>query len=240
MAGPAALVAPALKRHTSTVIVAHGLGDSGAGWSFLAESFRRRSLFPETKFIFPNAATIPITANMGMSMPGWYDILNFTELLSERSEDEPGILRSQRYFHSLINEEINTHNIPSDRIILGGFSQGGAMSLFSGVTSDKKLGGVFGLSCYMLLQGKLKGLIDQSGGVNNETPVFMGHGDSDPLVLPRWGKATADQLKEWGFKVDLKIYPGLPHSAAPEEIEDLEKWLQERIPELGDDKASKA
>ncbi|TKA54404.1 Acyl-protein thioesterase 1, partial [Friedmanniomyces simplex] len=87
MSTAAALVVPAIKRHTSTVIVAHGLGDSGAGWMFLAENWRMRNKFEETKFVFPNAPQIPITVNMGMRMPGWYDIADFGDL-ANRSEDE--------------------------------------------------------------------------------------------------------------------------------------------------------
>jgi len=233
MSSAAAIVVPALKRHTSTIIVAHGLGDSGAGWHFLAEEFRRKSLFPETKFIFPNAPQIPITLNMGMKMPGWYDIASLSDL-SNRSEDEAGILRSQKVFHALIDEEIKA-GIPSERIVLGGFSQGGAMSLMAGLTNPTKLGGIFGLSCYLLLQGKLRELVP-ADSPNKETPIFMGHGDADPVVQYKWGQATASTLKQWGWEVDFKTYKNLPHSAAPEEIEDLKNYLQKRIPDLGEKK----
>lgn len=229
MAGPAALVIPALRRHTSTVIVAHGLGDSGAGWVFLAENWRRQGKFEETKFIFPNAPQIPITINMGMRMPGWYDIMSFDDI--QQREDEPGIRRSQAYLHSLIATEIEK-GIPSERIVLGGFSQGGAMSLMSGVTCPTKLGGIFGLSCYLLLQGKLKDMVPESNP-NKATQIFMGHGDSDQVVKYQWGQKTADKLKEWGWTVDFKTYKGLPHSADPQEIDDLEAYIKARIPDQG-------
>ena len=112
---------------------------------FLAEAWRNKAKFEETKFIFPNAPQIPITGNMGMRMPGWYDIFEFGDL-TNRTEDEVGIVRSQKVFHSLIAEEIKA-GIPAERIVLGGFSQGGAMSLLAGVTCPTRLGGVFGLSC---------------------------------------------------------------------------------------------
>ncbi|CAK4034262.1 Acyl- thioesterase 1 [Lecanosticta acicola] len=231
MSSAAALVVPALKRHTSTVIVAHGLGDSGAGWMPLAEEYRRRSLFPETKFVFPNAPNIPITVNMGMRMPGWYDIADFGDL-ANRSDDEAGVLRSQKVFHTLIEEEIK-NGISTDRIVLGGFSQGGAMSLMAGITNPTKLGGIFGLSCYLLLQGKIRDLVPKDSP-NQKTPIFMGHGDADPVVQYQWGKITADKLKEWGWNVDFRTYRGLPHNAAQEEIDDLAEYLKARIPELGD------
>ncbi|KAI9688270.1 MAG: hypothetical protein M1822_001777 [Bathelium mastoideum] len=203
MSGPAALVVPALKRHTATVIVSHGLGDSGAGWVFLAENWRRRGKFEEVSFVFPNAPTIPITINMGMRMPGWYDITSFDDL-SVR-EDETGILRSRDTMHSLISAEV-AKGIPSNRIVLGGFSQGGAMSLFCGVTCPQKLAGIFGLSSYLLLQGKLRDLVPAENP-NKETPIFMGHGDADMVVRHEWGQKTADKLKEWGWNVDFRTYP---------------------------------
>jgi predicted esterase len=140
---------------------------------------------------------------MGMHMPGWYDIVQFENLNGQ--QDETGILKSRDYFHGLIKQEIDA-GIPSDRVVIGGFSQGGAMSLFTGITCPTKLGGIFGLSCYLLLHNKIKDLVP-ADNPNKDTPIFMGHGGNDPLVLPRWGELTASILKEWGWKVDLKMYP---------------------------------
>ncbi|KIW17372.1 hypothetical protein PV08_04566 [Exophiala spinifera] len=225
MAGRQALVVPALKRHSATVIMAHGLGDSGAGWISLAESWRRRGKFEDVKFVFPNAPNIPITVNMGMSMPGWYDITDFSDL--NQQQDETGILRSRATFNKLIADEIGA-GIPSNRIILGGFSQGGAMSLFTGATTPHKLGGVFGLSCYLVLADKIKDFAKEAGDANKDTPFFMGHGDSDQVVKYKWGQQTAEFLrKEMGHKVEFKTYRGLPHSADPQEIDDLEKFIKE-------------
>lgn len=195
---------------------------------FLAETWRDKSKFGETKFVFPNAPTIPITVNMGMRMPGWYDISDIDNL-ADRSEDEAGILRAQKVFHNLVADEIK-NGIPTERIVLGGFSQGGAMSLLSGLTCPTKLGGIFGLSCYLPLREKLKDMVP-ADAPNQKTPIFMGHGDADPLVKVQWGQATAERLKSWGYEVDFKTYRGLPHSAAPEEIDDLERWLKEGIPD---------
>ena len=130
-----------------------------------------------------------------MKMPGWYDIADFGDL-ANRSEDEAGILRSQKVFHTLIEEEIK-NGTPSERIVLGGFSQGGAMSLMAGITAPTKLGGIFGLSCYLLLQGKVRDLVP-ADSPNQKTPIFMGHGDADMVVRYPWGQATAEKLQEWG------------------------------------------
>ncbi|MCJ1228810.1 hypothetical protein MMC12_005473 [Toensbergia leucococca] len=226
MAGPAALVVPALAKHTATVIFAHGLGDSGAGWLGLAENWRRRGKFEEVKFVFPNAPNIPITVNFGMKMPGWYDITTFTDLA--QAHDEPGILRSRDYLNSLIKAEMEK-GIASSRIVIGGFSQGGAISLFTGVTCPDKLAGFFGLSSYMLMHWKIKDMIPVENP-NKETPIFMGHGDKDPLVKYDWGQKTATALESFGYKVEFKTYKDLVHSADPKEIDDLEVYLTARLP----------
>ncbi|ETI23157.1 hypothetical protein G647_04954 [Cladophialophora carrionii CBS 160.54] len=232
MAGKHALIVPALKKHTATVIMAHGLGDSGKGLTggrvSLAETWRRRGKFEDVKFVFPNAPNIPITVNFGMRMPGWYDITDFSDL--KQAHDEPGILRSRITFTKLITDEIEA-GIPSNRIILGGFSQGGAMSLFTGVTTPHKLGGVFGLSCYLVLGDKIKDFAKEANEANKDTPFFMGHGDADEVVKYTWGQQTAEVLrKELGHKVEFKTYRGLPHSAVPEEIDDLEEFIKKCLP----------
>ncbi|OJD18446.1 hypothetical protein AJ78_01502, partial [Emergomyces pasteurianus Ep9510] len=220
----APLVVPALTRHTATVIMAHGLGDR----LMLAQNWRRRDLFDEVAFIFPNAPAIPITINFGMSMPGWYDIVklgpNVPAEEFAKVQDERGILRSRDYFSTLIKGEIDKGISPS-RIVLGGFSQGGAMSLFTGITQKEKLGGIFGLSCYLPLSESLSTFMPD-GFPNKQTPVFMAHGDSDPTVLYEWGLKSADQLKALGMSVEFNKYSGLGHSADPMEILDLQKFLE--------------
>lgn len=178
---------------------------------------------------------------MHMPMSGWYDITSFDSI--NRSEDEVGILRSRDFLHSLIDEEIKK-GVPSRRIILGGFSQGGAMSVFSGLThpSAKKLGGIFGLSCYQLAPGKFdalreedKALMQRKGEDGGALPkVFMGHGEADPLVKFDWGKRTMEGLKQRGFQVEWHSYPGVGHTAAMDEIDDLEKWVTQRLDETKD------
>jgi len=121
-------------------------------------------------------------------------------------EDEPGMLRSRAYFHSLIADEVKK-GIPSNRIVIGGFSQGAAMSLLSGLTYPQKLGGIFALSSYLPLQAKLKDLIAEKGNANQDTKIFMGHGDADPVVRYEWGKLSSEKLKEWDYSVDFKTYP---------------------------------
>lgn len=109
------------------------------------------------------------------------------------------------------------------------------MSLLSGLTAPTKLGGIFGLSCYLLLSTKIQSMIPKDSP-NKETSIFMGHGDMDPVVKYQYGQMTKDKLEEWGWKIDFRTYKGMPHSACPEEIDDLEKWLRERVPVVDEGK----
>ncbi|KAK0729716.1 Phospholipase/carboxylesterase/thioesterase [Lasiosphaeris hirsuta] len=227
------LVFPATARHTATVIFFHGLGDTGDGWSFAVENWRRRQRLDEVKFILPHAPQIPIAINMGMRMPGWYDIAemsNDPESL-RRSEDETGILRSQAYVNELIQKEVDA-GIPTDRIVLGGFSQGGALSLFSGLTAKTKLAGIVALSAYLMLSLKFTELVPKPE-FNKQTPIFMGHGGSDQVVNTALGEKSAEFLKGLGYNVNMKIYRGMAHSACPEELEEVEAFLTDKLPALG-------
>jgi predicted esterase len=138
-------------------------------------------------------------------MPGWYDIKSLGEIDS-RSDDEAGIKESSKYIHDLIANEISAKGIPAERIVVGGFSQGGAMSLYSGLTAPKKLGGIVGLSCYLLLKDKIKDLAIEAGNANAKTKIFMGHGTADPVVIFKYGSMTAEVLKGIGYSVDFKEY----------------------------------
>jgi len=122
-----------------------------------------------------------------------------------RSEDEAGILVSQKYMHSLIQSEIDS-GIPADRIVLGGFSQGGAISMFSGLTAPFKLAGIVALSSYLLLSLKFAQMVPHPE-FNKDTPIFMGHGDQDQVVHFQLGKRSHEMLKELGYNATLKVYP---------------------------------
>lgn len=203
----APLVFPAASRHTATVIFVHGLGDTGHGWASAVENWRRRQRLDEVKFILPHAPQIPISVNMGMRMPGWFDVKQLGGDVNTlvRSEDTEGIKRSQQYFHNLIQEEIDA-GIPSERIVLGGFSQGGAMSILSGLTCKSKLGGIIGMSSWLLLSQSFAGMVSPTDA-NRQTPIKMFHGDADPIVNIQRAKLSVDLLKELGYDVTWKVYP---------------------------------
>ncbi|KAJ4416578.1 hypothetical protein N0V85_002240 [Neurospora sp. IMI 360204] len=234
------LLFPAVARHTATVIFVHGLGDTGHGWASAVEQWRRRQRLDEVKFILPHAPSIPITANMGMKMPGWYDIVAIDGSAESlrRNEDEPGILTSQAYFHDLIQKEIDS-GIPADRIVIGGFSQGGAMGLFSGLTAKSKLAGIVALSTYLLLSLKFAELVPKPE-FNKETPIFMAHGTADPVVNYKLGTMSRDLLKEMGYNVKFETYPGMGHTACLEELDAVEDFLTERLPKVADKSEEKS
>lgn len=150
---------------------------------------------------------------------------SFSDL--NQAHDEVGILKSRSYVSSLVESEVKEHNISSDRIIVGGFSQGGAISVFTGLTIQRKLAGIFGLSCYLVLGNRIAEFVKEANNVNKDTPFFLAHGDSDPVVRYDWGKKTAQVVeKDLGHNVEFKTYRNLPHSAALEEIDDLEVWIR--------------
>jgi len=164
-------------------------------------------------------------------MPGWYDITSF-DGIAKNSDDPPGIKESSEYIQALIAHETATKGIPPERIVLGGFSQGGAMSLFSGLTGPTKLAGIVGLSSYVLLKDKFKVLAAEAGNVNQDTKILMGHGDVDQVVRYNFGTLSYDFLKEAGYSVEFKTYPGVGHNVSPKGIADLAKYLEDTLPPL--------
>ncbi|KAI5300368.1 hypothetical protein KEM56_002510 [Ascosphaera pollenicola] len=233
MAAKAPLIVPALTKHTASVIMLHGLGDR----IMLAENWRRRHQFDEVSFIFPNAPRIPITVNMGMKMPGWYNVrllsaqMTFEEF--QRVEDEPGVVASRDYVNTLIAEEVSK-GIPLSRIVLGGFSQGGALSIFTGLTYKEKLGGIFVLSAYVPFANRIRSFLqghEEGSWANKSVPVFQGHGTLDPIIPIAIGERSSEILKELGMDVEFKKYRGLDHSVDPDEIEDLSSFLKRIIPD---------
>ncbi|KAI1824954.1 Phospholipase/carboxylesterase/thioesterase [Xylaria intraflava] len=217
-------------KHTATVIFLHGLGDSGFGWASAVEGWIRRGNLDQVKWVLPHAPSMPIVAANGMSIPAWFDIAALDGGIDglRANQDEQGMLRTREYVNELIQTEIDA-GIPANRIVLGGFSQGGAMALLSGLTAKVKLGGIIGLSCWIPLDAKFPGLVQESD-LNRETPVFMAHGDADAVVPKLLGQMSYEMLKKENFSVTMKTYRGMPHSASPEELDDVEAFLSTNLP----------
>lgn len=205
--------------HSATIIFLHGLGDSGHGWAPVMRMLSRS--LPFIKFILPHAPAQRVTINGGARMPSWYDILSLEE--SDEREDQAGLMQSRDTVLKIVDEEMKGSGVPSERIIVGGFSQGGAVALLTGLTSPHNLGGVISLSSYMPIR---KHFLNTLSANSTQTPVFMGHGTVDGVVSFQWGKKSAEALKAAGCKVTFKSYQNLDHSCNDFEIEDVREFIE--------------
>ncbi|CAH0046751.1 unnamed protein product [Clonostachys solani] len=203
------VLSPISGQHTATVIIIHGFGDSGHGWSSAVEHIRRRhDRLDDVKFILPHAPNIPLSM---ASARGWHpdEVLTsspgrLSSLSACQGEDVSGVLETQSYMHSLIQTEIEA-GIPPERIILGGFSQGGAISIFSGLTAPIKLGGIVALSCWVLLHKEFKDYIPDED-LNKDTPIFVGHGDQDWRLEYQVAVDSVELLGGAGYNVTFHRY----------------------------------
>jgi phospholipase/carboxylesterase len=203
-----------------TIIWMHGLGADGHDFEPLVPELVRpgeRAL----RFVFPHAPVRPVTLNNGYRMRAWYDIVSIQR---GSAQDEAGIRASHGIVDSLVRRE-NERGIPSSKIVLAGFSQGGAMALYSGTRYPDKLAGIMGLSCYMLLESQFSA---ERVAANHATPIFLGHGTQDPVVSLALGEATRRLLETEGYPVDWHAYP-MPHSVCPQEVLDIATWLRRVI-----------
>ncbi|KAG8831818.1 hypothetical protein FRC17_002523 [Serendipita sp. 399] len=226
-------------KHTASVIFLHGLGDSGRGWAPVARMLSRNPKLSHIKWILPHAPTEPVTLNGGMRMPSWFDIesLDLDEDAADGGEDAKGMLDSSMAVNRLITAEIDEANIPANRIVVGGFSQGGALGLLTGLTSERKLAGLVSLSTWLPLSQKMKSMMTDSARM---LPIFFGHGTSDPVVQYQFGRRSYEHLKSaLGFPeatgesisgLTWREYDGMGHSASEEELEDLNSWLEKVLP----------
>lgn len=203
----------------ASVIWLHGLGADGNDFAAIVPELK---LPPQLRirFIFPHAPFRAITLNNGYVMRGWYDIAS---LQFGRQEDDIGIMESADQINDFINNEIR-RGIAPDRIILAGFSQGGAIALYTGLHQPENLGGIMALSTYMPLVGKT-----QAGlGANRELPIFMGHGLEDDVVSYQYGVQTRIWLQQQGYQPQWHDYP-MAHSVCMEEIAHIRQWLLARL-----------
>jgi len=213
--------------HTATVIFAHGLGDTGAGWSQVAEMLA--SQLPHIKFVLPTAHIQPVTVNGGMAMNSWFDIPALAGDIFNAPEDGPGMRSSARLINELITTEVDG-GIDSKRIVVGGFSQGGAMALLTGLTTERKLGGIIALSSWLPLRKEIFAMASDNA---RKLPLLFGHGDVDPVVPYIFGQMSVKLLIEGGFaskNIEFNTYSGMGHSAVDKEITDVAEWLKKVVP----------
>ena len=203
---------------TASVLWLHGLGADGHDFLPIVPELR----LPETlsvRFVFPHAPHRPITLNNGYVMRGWYDI---KALALQAEEDEAGIRASELQVRRLIQAEIE-NGIPAKRIVLAGFSQGGAIALQVALRYPQQLAGVMPLSTYLPLR---KFLAAESSTANANLPILMCHGTEDTVVPLQLGEHSRDLLLQQGYAVDFRYYD-MPHSVCADEIKDISTWLMQ-------------
>jgi phospholipase/carboxylesterase len=203
---------------SAAVIWLHGLGADGNDFAGLVPELDL-SACPAIRFIFPHAPAIPVTVNGGYVMPAWYDILG-ADLI--RRQDATGIRISEKAIAALIEREI-ARGIPAKRIVLAGFSQGCAMALHTGLRFPRSLAGIMALSGYLPLA---ENFAAERSAANAHTPIFMAHGNQDPVVVPARGEASRDLLASLGYAVQWHSYP-MPHSLHPHEVADIAIFLSQ-------------
>ena len=203
---------------TAAGIVLHGLGADGSDLRPLADGMWDED---SALWLFPDAPRQPVTINGGMNMRAWYDIR--TTRLSEW-EDEDGMGRSAERIGSLIDEQEQA-GIDSGRIVLAGFSQGGVISLITGIGRARPLGAIVALSCYLPLAARL---LQQAPAASRATPVFIAAGLQDPIIDAGEAVRAARMLEQRGHPVELRKYP-MGHGICAEEVADIRKFLSRHI-----------
>jgi phospholipase/carboxylesterase len=203
----------------AAVIWLHGLGADGHDFEPVVPEL---GLSPElaVRFVFPHAPSIPVTINGGYVMPAWYDILGID--LDSRA-DSAGILRSAERVRALLERE-RERGIESERIVLAGFSQGGAIALYLALSMEESLAGVMALSTYLPLDPTAK---DRSHSPRT-LEVFQAHGTADPMIPPGLGMLARERLLELGCHVEWHTYP-MAHQVCALEIEHIGHWLSKRL-----------
>ena len=200
----------------ASIIMLHGLGADGTDFLPFADEIDLAAIGP-VRWVLPRAPVRPVTINNGYPMRAWYDILG-TE--GVRREDEAGLRASAAAVHALIDREM-ARGVPSQRIVLAGFSQGCAVTLLAGVRCAHRLAGLAGLSGYLPLAAQTAA---EAQPANRDVPVFMAHGRDDGVVVPARGKAAHDQLQSLGWTVEWHDYP-MEHAVCIEEVAALRSWL---------------
>jgi phospholipase/carboxylesterase len=209
------------KTADAAVVLMHGLGADGHDFEPVVSEL---ALSPalELRWVFPHAPVRPVTLNGGARMRAWYDIFG---LDGRAGEDEEGIRASARAIRALVERE-KARGIPAWRIVLAGFSQGGALALHTALREPERLAGVIGLSTYLPLEATLEA---EAHPANAATPVFMAHGSRDPVIPLAFGERSQRALRARGHEVEWHTYP-IPHSVCAEEIADMRGWLLRVLP----------
>ena len=199
----------------STVILLHGLGADGNDFVPMVAELKLPAEIA-VRFVFPNAPAIPVTINGGYVMPAWYDI---TEINIDRKIDAAQLIASAENIRLLIDRETD-RGIPSERIVLAGFSQGGAVAYQTALTYMQPLAGLLCMSSYFATRETIT-----PNSANRNLPIFICHGTQDPMVPERMGREAQRELTDRGYAVEYRSYP-MEHAVCAREIGDIARWLQ--------------
>eukprot|EP00928_Gymnodinium_smaydae_P090308 TRINITY_DN74132_c0_g1_i1.p1 TRINITY_DN74132_c0_g1~~TRINITY_DN74132_c0_g1_i1.p1 ORF type:complete len:355 (-),score=40.95 TRINITY_DN74132_c0_g1_i1:50-1027(-) len=206
---------------TASVIFLHGLGDCGESWSCL----QQEAPVPWARWSFPDAPRQSVSCNMGMSMPSWFDLKELPLSDAESAGAPSGVEKAVNAVHAMLRQSESLGFVP-ERTVLGGFSQGAALSLLAGLTYEKPLGGIIALSGWSMRRRELHGLIR-----HKHVPIFIGHGEKDPTVPYDLGEAAERALRRAGCtNVEFHSYKNLSHSAHREEFRDVRSFLRSCLP----------
>jgi len=195
------------------VIWLHGLGADGHDFEPIVPELRLKQA---VRFVFPHAPVQPVTINQGMRMRAWYDVFQF----GGGREDDKGIRASQQLIEKMIADEVKK-GIPESKIVLAGFSQGGAVALQTALRYPKPLAGVMALSTYLPLAATLAA---ERAAANAQVPIFMAHGQYDDIIPIQRAQASREALQKVNYKVEWHEYP-MPHSVCGEEVRDISAFL---------------
>ncbi|PAA61157.1 hypothetical protein BOX15_Mlig001722g1 [Macrostomum lignano] len=213
------------KIHTATLVFLHGLGDNGHGWSEILWPL----LPPYCRLVCPHAPVRPLTVYGGEQIPAWFDVLARSP--SSAVQDPSSVAEAVSSLNRLLAAEVAA--LPSTgRLLLGGFSQGGALALYAGLAGGLscRLAGLVGLSCYLPLMEQADGKTEcgvASGSGQSQPPVFLAHGDADEVVLPERSRTAGQLMREKLGVTDLRyhVYPGLEHCNGNQEMADLKDFI---------------
>ncbi len=215
---PCVEIEPQEQPANASVILLHGIGADGHDFEPLVPHLKLPR-DARVRFVFPHAPVRPVTVNGGMQMPSWYDIL---EMQIDRKVDTGELRASAEAVRKLIDRECE-RGIPSERIIVAGFSQGGAVAIELALTHPQPLAGLVVLSSYFATTEDI-----EPSGSNDRLPVLVCHGSADPIVPHVLGERAARLLEQRGHPVDYHSFP-MEHAVCPQEIEVLSQWLSERL-----------
>jgi phospholipase/carboxylesterase len=208
------------KNPTAAVIWMHGLGADGNDFVPVVGELGLDGA-PATRFVFPHAPKRAVTINNGFVMRAWYDITLGDLEGNSRRADATGVRESQESINALIEREVK-RGIAAGKVVLAGFSQGGAIALQTGLRYPKKLAGIMALSTYLPLADSLP---QEAAEANKTAPIFMAHGVYDPVVPLLMGAGSQTILAGLGYQVEWKQYP-MQHSVCAEELQDIGAWLR--------------